>query len=117
MLRRTAVKANKAPQTPGPMMQGWGRTAQKRRLEYESVENKYGERAFNKHWDVMGLEQRSTEHKQVRMYYNYPQRQVAWMWNMATQYFVPVSTAVVPIYLLDKAAYKLDKDTKRAAWW
>ena len=64
-----------------------------------------------------GLEQRSTEHKQVRMYYNYPQRQVAWMWNMATQYFVPVSTAVVPIYLLDKAAYKLDKDTKRAAWW
>ena len=46
--RRNAMAMNKGPAYSGPTLHGWGRTVQKRRLEMEAVEGKYGKRQFNK---------------------------------------------------------------------
>uniref|UniRef100_A0A7S1MIL1 Uncharacterized protein n=1 Tax=Neobodo designis TaxID=312471 RepID=A0A7S1MIL1_NEODS len=118
MLRRTTARAaTKAPQTPGPMMQSWGRSAQKRRLEYETVESKYGDRKFNKDWDVIGLEQRNTAHTAQRIYFNFPQRCVGYLYNYTSFYFIALLGGFIPFTVGYQAVLKLDRDTKRAAWW
>ena len=117
MLRRTAAKMNKAPQTPGPTMQGWGRTAQKRRLEYETVENKYGKREFNKNWDLAGLEVRMSEASEQRVYFNYPQRMAGWVFNLTSTYatsWVGGASVIGGLHIYTK---HVDAETKHAAWW
>jgi hypothetical protein len=117
MLRRTVTRANKAPQTPGPMMQGWGRTAQKRRLEYETVESKYGGREYNKNWDLVGLQTRTTAHTAVRTYFNYPQRMLGFVFNATAWNAVPLCASAVPIILGFKWIGHIDHEVKHAAWW
>jgi hypothetical protein len=117
MLRRSLSRFNKAPQNPGPTMQGWGRTAQKRRLEYETVENKYGTREFTKQWDYCGLETRTTDHSEVRLYFNFPQRMLGFAFNWWAHNLVAIMASVVIFIAIDKYVHHVDHKTKRAAWW
>ena len=117
MLRRTVLKANKGPQNPGPTLQGWGRTAQKRRLEYETVENKYGAREFNKNWDVVGLQTRSTDMLQCRTYFNFPQRMIGFAFNWSCQNIVTMVPGAIFLLGYHEWVTEVDHHTKRAAWW
>ena len=119
MLRRTLVQANmaKAPSNPGPTLQGWGRSVQKRRLEYETVESKYGGREFNKHWDLAGLTARSTDYLEVRTYFNFGARMGGWIFNwgaMGAMCLVPGAGVIYGIHVANLA---YDDRIHRAAWW
>ena len=119
MLRRTlcARVGAKAPQTPGPTTQSWGRTAQKRRLEYEASETKYGERAQSKEWDMLGLEVRNTAHTQQRVYFNYPQRWLGYAFNFWSYYAIALCGGAIPTWGMYTYVKGVDAATKRAAWW
>ena len=118
MLRRSTLKfgLSKAPAQPGPTLYGWGRTAQKRRLEYETVESKYHKREFNKTWDVAGLEQRSTDYMECRTYFSMGSRWGQWIWNSWATYIM-VLPGWAFLYSLHKAIEAYDLSLRRAAWW
>ena len=121
MLRRTLVKRNSATlnkgvQNPGPTFHTWGRTVQKRRLEYETVENKYGKREFNKNWDLAGCTQRSTDYFEMRVYFNYPMMIFTWLFNSFNALFGFIPSAGF-LWGLHLATEEYDKRMKRAAWW
>jgi hypothetical protein len=119
MLRSTLVKANltKAPANPGPTLQGWGRSVQKRRLEYETVNSKYGKREFTKNWDLVGLTQRSTDFMEIRTYFNFGSRMGTWLFNwgqFTVLAFVPGAGFILTLHAVNK---KYDESIHRAAWW
>lgn len=119
MLRRSLMRCqvNKAPARPGPTLYGWGRTEQKRRLEYEATESVYHKRDFNKAWDLAGIEQRYTDFMQVRTYFSIGSRWGTWIYNM-TQFYV---LSMVPVFAfmhgLHKANEHYDASIRHAAWW
>ena len=118
MLRRSLVarSLNKGVQNPGPTLHGWGRTIQKRRLEYETVESKYGKKEFNKNWDLAGAVQRSTDYLELRNYFNYPKMIFTWIWNG-----VPVAWLYVPgggvLTAFHFGVLEYNQRMMRAAWW
>jgi len=118
MLRRSAscLMVGKAPVTPGPTLYGWGRTVQKRRLEYETVESKYGKKQFNKNWDVAGLEQRFTDYAEMRTYLSFGRRQGIWLYNWGQICIIALLPAAV-FHAGHKAVEKYDAHLRRAAWW
>jgi hypothetical protein len=118
MLRRTiaARQLTKTVQQPGPTLQGWGRTVQKRRLEYETVDNKYGKREFNKNWDLVGCVHRSTDYLEMRLYFNYPTMIFTWLfnsWNTLFHFWPSAGFMIALHYMTEEE----DKRMKRAAWW
>ncbi|KNH05734.1 hypothetical protein XU18_3256 [Perkinsela sp. CCAP 1560/4] len=108
---------NKGPQTPGPTLAGWGRTAQKRRLEYETVESKYGKREFNKNWDLAGTEIRTTDYMQMRVWAGYSGRIGTWFYNMAEWYFLCVVPGMCLLVLFYQQLISYGERVKRQAWW
>ena len=119
MLRRTIQRpaAARTAQYPGPTLAGWGRSSQKRRLEYETKESKDHKREPNFQWDVAGSEFRSTDYIQVRTYFSFPNRMGHWLMNWGQHCcfaILPAATVLtVMVYLCDE----YDKWVKRAAWW
>eukprot|EP00758_Cryptobia_borreli_P001396 Tbor_TRINITY_DN2205_c0_g1::TRINITY_DN2205_c0_g1_i1::g.2694::m.2694 len=118
MLRHTALRASltKPPAQPGPTLYGWGRTTQKRRLEYETVESKYHKREFNKNWDVAGLEQRSTDYMECRTYFSIGSRWSTWIYNNGSMYLL-MAPPTIFLYGLHRANRMYDDSIRRAAWW
>lgn len=118
MLHRSFIRGSlaKAPAQPGPTLYGWGRTAQKRRLEYETVESKYHKREFNKTWDVAGLEQRSTDYLECRTYFAVGRRWTTWMYNMTQMYLMYIPPTAF-LYFLHKQNQWYDARIRHAAWW
>ena len=113
--RRLAI--NKGPQTPGPTLAGWGRTAQKRRLEYETVESKYGKREFNRNWDLAGTEIRQTDYMQMRVWAGYPGRIGTWLFNMTEYYTLVIFPCLCLLMIFMYEMYLYGKRIVRAAWW
>ncbi len=117
MLRRTFARANKAPATPGPTLYGWGRKEQKRRLGYESVENKYHRKQFNKNWDLAGQQLRTTDYQEVRTYFAFSARWGLFTINHLSQ---TIGVAIGPlggIYLIHRSVMAYDDRLRRRAWW
>lgn len=119
MLRRTiqSMSLHKGVQNPGPTLHGWGRSAQKRRLEYETVESKYHKREFTKSWDVAGLEQRSSDYLQIRTYFNYGNRIYLWLFNMTSYHLLAIVPGCGLLWVLHWANDKWDHAIQHAAWW
>lgn len=119
MLRRSLVNKSlhKSVQTPGPTLHGWGRSVQKRRLEYETVESKYHKREFTKNWDVAGLETRSSDYIQIRTYFNFGSRMMIWLWNMTSYHWMALFAGCSVITALHEANQVYDHSIQRAAWW
>lgn len=107
---------NKGAQQPGPTMQGWGRSVQKRRLEYETVDSKYHKREFNKNWDMAGTCQRSTEFMQMRVYFRYPSVMYTWFFNQLPIAYLTIPAFFLP-YGLHLAVKEYDHKIQHAAWW
>ena len=114
---RVNFQMNKGPQYPGPTLAGWGRTPQKRRLEYETVENKYGKRECNKNWDIAGTEIRTTDYLQIRVYAGWPGRILEWLKNWGTFTSLTILPGVGPLALLFYVVCKWDTAMQRWAWW
>ncbi len=108
---------HKAPQNPGPALHGWGRSIQKRRLEYETVESKYGAREFNKNWDLAGLQTRSTDYMQVRTYFNFGGRMGGWLFNWGQMGVLVTVPGMGVLYVIHDLNDRYDKSIHRAAWW
>lgn len=119
MLRRSLVRANlnKGPARPGPTLYGWGRTEQKRRLEYETVESKYHKREFNKNWDLAGVEQRYSDFMEVRTYFSIGSRWGTWIYNMMAFYVLAVAPLYLAFHVFHKNIEWYDERIRRAAWW
>lgn len=119
MLRRSLIRSqvSKAPARPGPTLYGWGRTAQKRRLEYEASESVYHKRDFNKAWDVAGVEQRYSDFMQVRTYFSIGSRWGTWIYNMLQFYVLSMLPIFVFMHGLHKANEAYDDSIRKAAWW
>eukprot|EP00760_Papus_ankaliazontas_P005287 PhM_4_TR12485/c0_g1_i2/m.668 len=115
--RMSLVSLNKGAQYPGPTLAGWGRSVQKRRLEYETVESKYGKREFNKNWDLAGAEVRCTDPLQVRIYAGVPGRMLTWCWNYGKWISLSFVPAISPFLVAHLAVVEYDKSIQRAAWW
>lgn len=118
MLRRTApVKnLNKQASQVGPALQGWGRSIQKRRLEYEGSFSKYGKKEFQKQWDLAGLVQRSTDYYEVRTYFSIGSRWSTWIFNSFTIYFWALSGCFT-LKVMHEAMIAYHWHIVRAAWW
>jgi hypothetical protein len=119
MLRRTvsSFSLNKGPQQPGPTLQGFGRTTQKRRLEYETVESKYHKREFNKNWDLAGATTRSSDYLEVRTYFNYGNRIGAWLCNLGATLTMSLIPGAGVLCAMHEANKMYDESIHRAAWW
>eukprot|EP00759_Apiculatamorpha_spiralis_P011308 PhF_6_TR18704/c0_g1_i1/m.27334 len=120
MFRRSTtsmISMNKGAQYPGPTLQGYGRTVQKRRLEYETVESKYGKRENNKNWDVAGAEIRSTDFLSMRVYAGWPGRVSQWIFNWVQFTALAALPSFLPIYIGHLLVFAYDDSIQRAAWW
>ncbi|EAN91006.1 hypothetical protein C3747_62g682c [Trypanosoma cruzi] len=120
MLRRSIVwkqMQNKGPARPGPMLYGWGRTEQKRRLEYETVESKYHKREFNKNWDLAGVEQRYTDFMVVRTYFSLGTRWGTWVYNMLQFYVLAMLPVFIFMHTFHKNVEWYDERIRLASWW
>ena len=120
MLKRSAYRClciNKGTQSPGPTLAGWGRTAQKRRLEYETVESKYGKREFNRNWDLAGTETRQTDYMQMRVWAGYPGRIGTWLYNFGEFQFLSCipGSCLTLLFVYEVREYGIR--IRRAAWW
>ena len=125
MLRRSVHRLhaplNKGPQIPGPTLHGWGRTVQKRRLEYESTDNTSGgTRPFYKaQFDGAGIIHRSTNHLECRTYFNVHQRWGTWFVNFGIGFlglaFVSGHTMISALF--QGSFWWQTHIYKRAAWW
>ena len=121
MLRRTlfarATSLNKGVQNPGPTLHSWGRSLQKRRLEYETVDSKYHKREFNKNWDVAGCLQRTTDFLEMRVYFNYPLATIGWTFNLIVgplYAFMPTGGLIIATHYVIE---EYDRRMQRAAWF
>lgn len=107
---------SKAPQAPGPALQGWGRTIQKRRLEYETYDDNGGKRNMMHSVEYFGPETRATDALMVRTYFNYPQRIVGWQFNWWLQHGPSFVTAIFIV-----ACYKYilawNDEMMHLSWW
>ena len=117
MLRRTVLQANKGPATPGPTLYGWGRTAQKRRLAYETVESKYHKKEFNKNWDVAGHQTRYTDYMEVRTYFAFTARWGLFVYNIVSNQILCTAGVGIVLYFMHKQVLWYDDRLRRAAWW
>lgn len=119
MLRRSILRSqlNKGPSRPGPTLHGWGRTEQKRRLEYETVESKYHKREFNKNWDLAGVEQRYSDFMEMRTYFSIGTRWGTWLYNMSAFYVLAVAPLYVMFHTWHKQIEWYDERIRRQAWW
>lgn len=119
MMRKTILcsSLSKAPARPGPMLYGWGRTEQKRRLEYEATESKYHKRDFNKNWDLAGVEQRYSDFMQVRTYFSLGSRWGTWIYNMLQFYVLSMLPIFAFMHFFHKANERYDDSIRKAAWW
>jgi hypothetical protein len=119
MLRRSMLRCqvNRAPARPGPTLYGWGRTEQKRRLEYETTESKYHKRDFNKSWDLAGVEQRYSDFMQVRTYFSLGSRWGTWLYNLMQFYVLSMFPVFAFMHFLHKSIERYDDSIRLAAWW
>lgn len=119
MLRRsTSLLQHRLPARPGPTLHGWGRTEQKRRLEYETVDTKYGKRQFSKDaWDVAGVEQRYSDYTQMRTYFSIGGRWGQWIYNCSQVWLS--SGLIITMIIIGSDAWtkRYDRWYRRAAWW
>ena len=120
MIRRTSnllIAMNKGPQYCGPTLQGWGRTAQKRRLEYEALETKYNKKDFVKNFDYVGYEQRCSDYMQLRTYFNIGGRWGSWLYNMGGNFSLIFSGTALFYYWAHSSTMNTHYAMLRAAWW
>ena len=107
---------SKGPTYSGPTLHGWGRTVQKRRLEMETVENKYGKKTFGKTWDQAGCVYRTTDYLQVRTFWNMGTRWSTWLFYGARD----AGIVLIPCtftWQLCMAEVRYGDRLRRAAWW
>mmetsp|Transcript_1746 Transcript_1746/g.2382 ORF Transcript_1746/g.2382 Transcript_1746/m.2382 type:complete len:121 (+) Transcript_1746:53-415(+) len=120
MLRRTFLgrfQMNKGPQYPGPTLAGWGRTTQKRRLEYETTESRVHKRMCAPGTELAGYESRTTDYMEMRVWSGWPGRIGLWLTNFSKHYALMFLPGCGPLFLVYYGAYKYDQAMQRWAWW
>ena len=124
MMRRTTLRGHQAlvkgPQIPGPTLHGWGRTVQKRRLEYESYDNAAGgpKPYYKGQYDAAGIVHRSTNYMECRTYFNIHQRWGTWFLTFGgICAMVWASATTWHLAMFEGTFWWQEHVYKRKAWW
>ena len=108
---------SKGPAYSGPTLHGWGRTKQKRRMEMEAGEGKYGKREFSLNEDKTGYTARTTDYLEMRTFYNMGSRWGTWIFHSARVGAIIVLPGYTFIGGPCKFAFAYDIKLQRDAWW